>query len=168
MNALPFLLILLLATPAFAGPVTNAPDPTHGQELASKLCSNCHLIGSGHKNMLTQMSRVFMRWRISKAKQLERSWRISCCLSTQCRQSLSQRVNLPTFPPTFSACARRINTLNQWFALVIVFVQSLVGLASSAEAQTGDPGAGAAYAQQVCTKCHDQQSQKAERQHLHH
>jgi hypothetical protein len=48
MNALPFLLILLLATPAFAGPVTNAPDPTHGQELASKLCSNCHLVGSGN------------------------------------------------------------------------------------------------------------------------
>ena len=44
--------------------------------------------------------------------------------------------------------------MNQWFALVIVFVQSLVGLASSAEAQTGDPGAGAAYAQQVCAKCH--------------
>ena len=57
--------------------------------------------------------------------------------------------------------------MNQWFALVIVFVQSFVGLASSAEAQTGDHGAGAAYAQQVCAKCHDQQSQKAERQHLH-
>ena len=49
MNALLVLLILLLATPAFAGPVTNAPDPTHGQELASKLCSNCHLIGSGQQ-----------------------------------------------------------------------------------------------------------------------
>ena len=44
--------------------------------------------------------------------------------------------------------------MNQWFALVIVFVQSFVGLASSAEAQTGDHGAGAAYAQQVCAKCH--------------
>jgi mono/diheme cytochrome c family protein len=49
MNALSVLLILLLATPAFAGPVTNAPDPTHGQELASKLCSNCHLVGSGQQ-----------------------------------------------------------------------------------------------------------------------
>jgi hypothetical protein len=27
MNTLPVLLILLLATPALAGPVTNAPDP---------------------------------------------------------------------------------------------------------------------------------------------
>jgi hypothetical protein len=49
MNALPVLLILLLATPAFAGSVTNAPDPTHGQQLASKLCSNIHLIGSGQQ-----------------------------------------------------------------------------------------------------------------------
>ena len=49
MNALSLLLTLLLATPAFAGPVTNAPDPTHGQELASKLCSNCHLVGSGRQ-----------------------------------------------------------------------------------------------------------------------
>jgi len=49
MNALSVLLILLLATPAFAGPVTNAPNPTHGQELASKLCSNCHLVGSGQQ-----------------------------------------------------------------------------------------------------------------------
>ncbi len=49
MNALPPFLSLLLATPAFAGSVTNAPDPTHGQELASKLCSNCHLIGTGQQ-----------------------------------------------------------------------------------------------------------------------
>ena len=44
--------------------------------------------------------------------------------------------------------------MNRWFALGIVLVQSLVVLASSAEAQTGDPGAGAAYAQKVCAKCH--------------
>ena len=44
--------------------------------------------------------------------------------------------------------------LNGWFILVIVLVQSLIGPASSAAAQTGDPGAGAAYAKQVCAKCH--------------
>ena len=44
--------------------------------------------------------------------------------------------------------------MNRWFALGIVLVQSLVGLASSAEAQTADSGAGAAYAQKVCAKCH--------------
>jgi mono/diheme cytochrome c family protein len=44
------LLLLVAAAPAFAGaPVTNAPDPANGQELASKLCSNCHLIGSGQQ-----------------------------------------------------------------------------------------------------------------------
>ena len=44
--------------------------------------------------------------------------------------------------------------MNQWFALVIVSLPLFAGLPSSAEAQTGDPGAGAAYAQQVCAKCH--------------
>jgi mono/diheme cytochrome c family protein len=63
-------------------------------------------------------------------------------------------MNLPTFPPTFSACARRINACESAVRSNNGFVQSLVGLALSAQAQTGDPGAGAAYAQQVCAKCH--------------
>jgi mono/diheme cytochrome c family protein len=29
---------------AFAGPVTNQPDPFHGKVLAQQLCSNCHLV----------------------------------------------------------------------------------------------------------------------------
>jgi len=29
---------------AFAGPVTNRPDPFHGKKLAQQLCSNCHLV----------------------------------------------------------------------------------------------------------------------------
>jgi cytochrome c len=28
-----------------AGPVTGTPDPERGQHLASRLCSNCHLVG---------------------------------------------------------------------------------------------------------------------------
>ena len=43
--------------------------------------------------------------------------------------------------------------MNQWLP-TIISIPVLVGLASSAEAQTGDPEAGAAYAQQVCAKCH--------------
>ena len=44
------LLLLVAAAPAFAGaPVTNAPDPINGRELASRLCSNCHLVGSGQQ-----------------------------------------------------------------------------------------------------------------------
>ena len=31
---------------AVAGPVTSEPDPVHGQELAARLCSNCHLVGT--------------------------------------------------------------------------------------------------------------------------
>ena len=29
---------------SFAGPVTSAPDPQHGGQLARRLCSNCHLV----------------------------------------------------------------------------------------------------------------------------
>jgi mono/diheme cytochrome c family protein len=43
--------------------------------------------------------------------------------------------------------------VNQWFP-TLISIPVLVGLASSAEAQTGDPEAGAAYAKQVCAKCH--------------
>src|SRR5262245_39731850 len=44
------LTLLVAATPALAGaPATNAPDPMNGQELASRLCSNCHLVGSGQQ-----------------------------------------------------------------------------------------------------------------------
>lgn len=31
---------------ALAGPVTVAPDPEHGQQLAERICSNCHLVTS--------------------------------------------------------------------------------------------------------------------------
>jgi mono/diheme cytochrome c family protein len=44
------LLLSVAAAPALAGaPVTNAPDPANGQELASRFCSNCHLVGSGQQ-----------------------------------------------------------------------------------------------------------------------
>jgi mono/diheme cytochrome c family protein len=40
----------LLGFPAaFAGPVTSLPDPVHGQSLAEKLCSNCHLVGTAQE-----------------------------------------------------------------------------------------------------------------------
>lgn len=47
-------IVLMLASLSFAGagaalagPVTSAPDPEHGQQLAQRLCSNCHLVDSG-------------------------------------------------------------------------------------------------------------------------
>lgn len=39
-------LALFGAGAALAGPVTSAPDPEHGKELAQRLCSNCHLVTS--------------------------------------------------------------------------------------------------------------------------
>lgn len=40
--------MLSLAGPGagLAGPVTSAPDPVHGKDLAQRLCSNCHLVSS--------------------------------------------------------------------------------------------------------------------------
>ena len=44
------LTLLVAVTPALAGaPATNAPDAMNGKELASRLCSNCHLVGSGQQ-----------------------------------------------------------------------------------------------------------------------
>jgi mono/diheme cytochrome c family protein len=37
--------IFLVGMRAIAGPVTSAPDAGHGRQLASRLCSNCHLVG---------------------------------------------------------------------------------------------------------------------------
>lgn len=37
--------IFLGGVAAVAGPVTSAPDAGHGKQLASRLCSNCHLVG---------------------------------------------------------------------------------------------------------------------------
>jgi mono/diheme cytochrome c family protein len=33
-----------------ANPVTSAPDPQHGKDLAERLCSNCHLVTSTQEN----------------------------------------------------------------------------------------------------------------------
>jgi mono/diheme cytochrome c family protein len=39
-------LSMLGAAASLAGPVTSAPDPAHGKDLAQRLCSNCHLVSS--------------------------------------------------------------------------------------------------------------------------
>ena len=49
-NLLMLVLLPLLATaPAYGAPVTNAPNSQHGKELAARLCSNCHLIGTSEQ-----------------------------------------------------------------------------------------------------------------------
>jgi mono/diheme cytochrome c family protein len=42
-------LALLGGAPALAAPPTTLPDSAYGQSLAEKLCSNCHLVGTGQK-----------------------------------------------------------------------------------------------------------------------
>jgi len=40
---------------ALAGPVTGAPDPGHGKELAARLCSNCHLVTSQQEHAIADI-----------------------------------------------------------------------------------------------------------------
>jgi mono/diheme cytochrome c family protein len=34
---------------AFAGAITSEPDPARGKDLAARLCSNCHLVGTNQQ-----------------------------------------------------------------------------------------------------------------------
>jgi mono/diheme cytochrome c family protein len=45
------LVILLSFGPglAFAGAITSEPDAAHGKDLATRLCSNCHLVGTNQQ-----------------------------------------------------------------------------------------------------------------------
>jgi mono/diheme cytochrome c family protein len=38
-----------------AGPMTSAPDPAHGQQLAQRLCSNCHLVDSSQTKAMADI-----------------------------------------------------------------------------------------------------------------
>jgi mono/diheme cytochrome c family protein len=42
------LALAFCASLALAG-VTSQPDPVHGKDLAEKLCTNCHLVGSAQQ-----------------------------------------------------------------------------------------------------------------------
>jgi mono/diheme cytochrome c family protein len=44
--------INLGGVPVMAGPVTSAPDAGHGKQLASRLCSNCHLVGDAEQQQV--------------------------------------------------------------------------------------------------------------------
>jgi mono/diheme cytochrome c family protein len=37
---------LVVSGGTIAAPLTSAPNSQHGQELAARLCSNCHLVGN--------------------------------------------------------------------------------------------------------------------------
>lgn len=43
------------AAAALAGPVTSAPDPVHGKQLAQRLCSNCHLVDSSQTKAMADV-----------------------------------------------------------------------------------------------------------------
>ena len=42
-------LVFVASGAAFAAPVTSAPNSQHGKELAARLCSNCHLVGTSEQ-----------------------------------------------------------------------------------------------------------------------
>ncbi|MGA8692010.1 MAG: c-type cytochrome [Methyloceanibacter sp.] len=41
--------LLLSGGLALGAPVPGRPDPVHGKELAERLCTNCHLVGSARQ-----------------------------------------------------------------------------------------------------------------------
>lgn len=45
-----WLLMLGIGAGLAAEPVTSAPSPEHGKDLAQRLCSNCHLVTSTQEN----------------------------------------------------------------------------------------------------------------------
>jgi mono/diheme cytochrome c family protein len=47
-SVLAILSLLLAVSLGFAG-VTSQPDAVHGKDLAQKLCTNCHLVGSAQQ-----------------------------------------------------------------------------------------------------------------------
>ena len=50
MRSLLMLVLLSVATAqAYGAPVTSAPNSQHGKELAARLCSNCHLVGTSEQ-----------------------------------------------------------------------------------------------------------------------
>jgi mono/diheme cytochrome c family protein len=49
-GAVGFCALLILVGAAVAGPVPGKPDPVHGQELAERLCTNCHLVGGSQQS----------------------------------------------------------------------------------------------------------------------
>ena len=43
------MLVLVNSGRTIAAPVTSAPNSQHGKELAARLCSNCHLVGTSEQ-----------------------------------------------------------------------------------------------------------------------
>jgi mono/diheme cytochrome c family protein len=43
---------LVVSGGTIAAPVTSAPNSQHGQELAARLCSNCHLVGNSEQQQV--------------------------------------------------------------------------------------------------------------------
>ena len=40
------MLVLVASGGTIAAPVTSVPNTQHGQQLAARLCSNCHIVGN--------------------------------------------------------------------------------------------------------------------------
>lgn len=51
---LPGFVLVFWTALAVAG-VTSKPDPVHGKDLAEKLCTNCHLVGSTQQQQLANV-----------------------------------------------------------------------------------------------------------------
>ena len=94
---------LLLWTPLAIAGATSKPDPVHGKDLAEKLCTNCHLVGSVQQQQPANADvPTFHEIANREGRPQAPSLRASCCPSIPCRRFPSPRPSLPTSSPTSS------------------------------------------------------------------
>ena len=99
---------LLTSGLALAGPVGRY-DPFNGKELAKKLCANCHVVDSQQQEALADVPSFNEIANKEGQSAAAIMGHIMLPAAPPCRQSSSLKMNFPTSPPIFSACASRDN-----------------------------------------------------------
>ena len=111
-------LVFVASGAAFAATLTTVPNAQHGQELAARLCSNCHLVGNAEQQQANADVPSFHEIANKEGQSAGAIMAHIMLPSTRCRQFLSRRASLPTSPPTFSAFDRRSKKLEAVVPLV--------------------------------------------------
>ena len=99
-------LALLLWTPLAIAGATSKPDPVHGKDLAEKLCTNCHLVGSTQQQQPANADVPSFHEIANREGQTAGAItaRIMLPKHPMPHDSPHQEPSLPISPPTFSVC----------------------------------------------------------------